>query len=281
MTVVHPTPTTAADLDRAFSWFRDVETSCSRFDPDSELSRLCARPGQVIPVSDVLFEAVSFALAVADASDGAFDPTVGAALVRRGFDRHYATGAVVTHAVPDDTDARWRDVRCDPDARTIRLARPLLLDLGGIAKGLAIDLAARTLHPYRDFAIDAGGDLYLSGHNPDEAPWTVGIQHPRRPGALLDTWQVTDAAVCTSGDYEREGRAGHHLLDPRTGDVAHGLASATVLAPTAMLADAAATAAFVLGADAGLSWCRRLSVTALLVTDTLDRHETGTVPRVP
>ena len=78
--------------DAAFGWFRQIEQTCSRFDPASELSQLTARAGDAVPVSPLLYEAVRFALAVAAASDGAFDPTIGHTLARRGFNRHYITG---------------------------------------------------------------------------------------------------------------------------------------------------------------------------------------------
>lgn len=279
MTVIHPTAESRASLDRAFAWFREVEAVCSRFDPQSELRRLCASPGDAVPASDLLFEAIRFAVAMAEESDGAFDPTVGGAMASRGFDRHYATGVTSTVDMAIDVAATWRDVECDPLARTVTLTRPLLLDLGGVAKGLAIDLAVRELRSSRNFAVDAGGDLYLGGCNHEGLPWSVGVRHPREAGAVIDVWAVTDAAVCTSGDYERAATQGHHLLDPRTGHSAEALASATVLAPTAMLADAAATAAFVLGPRDGRLFCERLGLSALLLTADLARHETGALPR--
>ena len=113
-------------------------------------------------------------------------------------------------------------MRLDPHRKTITLLRPLLLDLGAVAKGLAIDMAARELRPFAHFAINAGGDVYVGGRNAQGAPWSVGIRHPRVPGALFDTLRVSDCAVCTSGDYERRCPAeidaaagGHHILDPQ------------------------------------------------------------------
>src|SRR6185436_11122312 len=83
-----------ARLESAANWFNVVEGVCSRFDPESELSRLCDRPGRAIRVSPILFEALQFALAAAEASGGAFDPTIGDRMVRDGFSRDYRTGAV-------------------------------------------------------------------------------------------------------------------------------------------------------------------------------------------
>src|SRR5215216_3042500 len=82
----------AARVARAFAWFRQVEEQCSRFDPASEVLGLPARAGMPVAVSPLLYEAIAFALAVARASGGAFDPTIGHALERRGFDRNYLTG---------------------------------------------------------------------------------------------------------------------------------------------------------------------------------------------
>jgi thiamine biosynthesis lipoprotein len=151
-----------------------------------------------------------------------------------------------------------------------------------VVKGLAVDTAARELRPFRDFAIDAGGDLYLGGSNPQGAPWCVGIRHPRRDRELIDSLRVSNKAVCTSGDYERQTPAdvsrshdaGHHILDPRTGESPHSVASVTVVAPGAMLADALATAAFVLGPEEGMSLLNRMGVEGLIVTPELERHQT-------
>ena len=182
--------------------------------------QLSAHVGVPVPASAILCEAVQFALSVAEDTDGAFDPTVGRRMEARGFNREHRTGQTVRSPFPHDDDVTYRDVHVDPDRRTITLGRPLTLDLGAVAKGLAVDAAARELQPFRDFAIDAGGDLYLGGRNPDGVPWSVGIRHPRLDGQLIDSLRVSDKAVCTSGDYERPAPDDideHHVLDPRSG----------------------------------------------------------------
>jgi len=266
----------AAALDRAFGWFRDVEARCSRFDPASELRQLTTRIGVAIEVSPILFEAVRFAVHVAERTDGAFDPTMGLVLEAAGFDRHYRTGRPAATPV---TGARgsFRDVVLDAATLTIALAQPLLLDLGAVAKGLAVDLAAKELRALGGFAIDAGGDLYLGGTGTDGLPWTVGIRDPRRPDRVIDTVHVSNLAVCTSGDYERrtpDGRS-HHVLDGRTRDTATAAASATVVAESAMVADALATAAFVLGPDRGLALLEDEEVQGLVIDAQLTSHATG------
>jgi thiamine biosynthesis lipoprotein len=264
-----------AAIERAFGWFHEIEERCTRFNAGSELMQLTARAGAPVPVSAILYEAVRFALMVAEASAGAFDPAIGQRMEARGFNREHRTGKIVRTAIAPADDISYRDVRLDPDRRTITLLRPLTLDLGAVAKGLAVDAAARELEPFRDFAIDAGGDVYMGGSNPRGAPWSVGIRHPRRDGELIDSLLVSNQAVCTSGDYERRTPgAGHHILDPRTGASPHAVASATVVAPGAMLADALATAAFVLGPEDGIQLLNRMGVEGLIVTPELERYET-------
>lgn len=264
-----------AAVDRAIDWFGRVESACSRFDATSDVRRLAEIVGAPVEVSPILCEAAQFALAVAEESGGAFDPTIGADLETMGFDREYRTGAIVKSGVAPDRAVSYRDVHVDAARRTVTLQRRLLLDLGGVAKGLAIDLAARELAAFEHFAIEAGGDLYLAGHNADDEPWAIGIRHPRDPDALLETLRVSNAAVCTSGDYERRVAQGHHLIDPRTRQSAGALASVTVVAPTAMVADALGTAAFVLGPIDGVRFLERHGVEGFAVTPALDRISTG------
>lgn len=268
-------------VERAIDWFRQVELSCSRFDPASEVRALAERVGEPVPASTMLLEAVRFALAVAEASDGAFDPTVGRRMERRGFNRNFRTGGEVRSADEGPVPPSWRDVEVDVVRGTITLRRPLVLDLGAVAKGLAIDMAARELRSLANFAIDAGGDLYLAGRNGDDQPWSVGIRHPREPGTVLETLRVSGVAVCTSGDYERPatGDGGHHIIDPRSGESADALASVTVVAPTAIVGDALATAAFVMGRTAGPALLERHGVDGLFVTPALERFSTPGMPR--
>jgi thiamine biosynthesis lipoprotein len=290
----------------AFEWFHQVEACCSRFDARSELRQLCATVGVAVPVTTMLFQAVQFALMVADQSGGAFDPTVGHAMEGRGFNRDYRTGQRIDTsrgASAGRSDVSYRDVHLDAKRQSITLARPLMLDLGAVAKGLAVDMAAHQLRPLENFAIDAGGDLYLGGRRPDGEPWSIGIRSPRRAaqeldsrtsdistrgpasagppaawaGEIVQTLRVCDLAVCTSGDYARRSpsdSAGHHIIDPRSGASPHGLASVTVVAQTAMVADAVATAAFVLGPADGLEFCERLGVDALMLSSSCERYAT-------
>jgi FAD:protein FMN transferase len=268
-------------IERAFGWFREIESRCTRFDPQSELMQLTTRIGVPVVVSPIVFEAVRFAISVARDTEGAFDPAIGHRMEARGFNREDRTGRIVRTRIAAPDNVSFRDVHVDEKAQTVTLARPLVLDLGAVAKGLAIDAAARELQPLSDFAIDAGGDLYLGGSNPQGAPWSVGIRHPRSAGESIHVMRISNQAVCTSGDYERvvaSGTGEHHILNPQPGTSPRAVASASVVGPSAMLADALATAAFVLGPVDGIRLLERQGVDGLIVTPELERFQTRGFP---
>lgn len=252
-------------VERSFGWFAQVERVCSRFDPASELRRLCAQPGVPTQVSPLLFKALEFAVSVALASEGAFDLTVGRKLEQRGFDRNYRTGETVSSAAAD-ANADYHCIALNAVERTVTLLRPVALDLNAIAKGLAIDLAAAELHDSPSFLINAGGDIYVRGLDGEGAFWSIGIKDPFEPTRLTSVISVSDAAVCTSGGYERPANDGsaHHIVSPRSA-VAAEAASVTVVAPSAMVADALSTAAFALGASAGLAWLEDQDAAAMVI----------------
>ena len=218
----------------------------------------------------MLFNALHVSLEVARCTDGALDPTVGAAMERAGFNTNYRTGERVT-SFSDGSSASYRDIVLDHDSQTVTLLRPTTLDLGAVAKGLASDLAASELSGLPGFVVNAGGDIRAFGAIRTGEPWQIGIRHPRREGELLTCLSVTDAAVCTSGDYERRDAAGgHHILNPHTKDSARSAIGATVVAPTCTLADALSTALFVLDVDDGVALLDRQGVDGLIVGPSLE-----------
>jgi thiamine biosynthesis lipoprotein len=252
-----------AELDDALRWFGLVEAECSRFEPGSEVSRLASSTGVPIRVGPIVLAAVRLALAVAEASGGAFDPTIGRSMEQRGYDRNYLTAERICTLVAPG--ASWRDVELEPEATTIRLRRPLLLDLGAVAKGLAVDLAIGELTRFPGAIVEAGGDVRVRGANEHGKPWRVGVREARgRRGPVLTPG---DAAVCTSAGHARPAPdGGHHLVDPRRGHTPTGTLAATVIAPTCAAADALATAAFVLGPADGIELLEREGANGLITT---------------
>jgi thiamine biosynthesis lipoprotein len=233
--------------------FHRTEQRFSRFLPDSELARL-NRADQPITVSGELLQLLLRARAHAIDSGGIFEPAVGAALDACGYDRSFAPGALDRDDAPTATP-HASIAALDIDEHHHRVARPphVQIDFGGFLKGLTADRAA-ALAPGA-VLVDAGGDAVLRGAPPGHAGWTVEIEDPRDSTRTLGTVVVRDQAVATSAANRRRWRRGalamHHLIDARTSAPARtDVAQATVLAPTAELADVMAKVAFVLGAEA-------------------------------
>jgi thiamine biosynthesis lipoprotein len=250
--------------------FAASEAVFSRFRRDSELSRLNRARGPFV-ASDELFGVLSRAKAHAAATSGVFDPAVAKAVVGAGYDRSFAPGRLdgPAPATPANPIHRELDAwRLDVETRRVERAPGVELDLGGIVKGFTVDLASALLPACS--AVDAGGDAALRGDGPDGEGWLVDVEDPFAPARTLATLRLRNEAIATSAANRRAWRRGartmHHLIDPRTGAPSEAdVAQATVIAPTAELADVLAKAAFILGADAGSELLRASGVRGLLV----------------
>lgn len=267
-----------AAIHRAFEAFRQVEQACSRFSPDSELMQACRTVESPVPVSPLLFEPLKFALEMAQWTEGVFDPTVGKIMEEHGFNRHYLTGqSIVSHAA---NSATFRDVLLNEQERTLRLRKPLVIDLGAVAKGFAIDLAASALQEFDGFVVNAGGDLFAGGVNQQGSAWEIGIRHPERREQIIHTLELSNEAVCTSGSYERKSAAKdgmHHLIDPKTRRSPNDWVSCSVIAPFAMMADAFSTASFLLGAESGITLIEQADLKGILIASDLRIVKIGEV----
>lgn len=226
--VVHDDATLAQQaMDAAFAELRAVDAAMSRFSAASDVGRLNALgAGGPVPVSPETARVLEEALRWARATDGRFDPCLGLATGLWDVNRRQAppaaeavgrlAGRRLYRALELDT---WRGspVACFAD-------RDVAVDLGGIAKGHAVDRAVAALRAQgidRAF-VNAGGDLYAMGASEDHDPWQVGIQLASDPSRIGRVIAVEDAAVATSGDYLQGfrfgGRRYHHILDPVSGD---------------------------------------------------------------
>ena len=224
------TPDANATIDAAFAEIERVHRAMSFHDADSELSwlnREAARAAQ--PVGARLWRVLRAALALARASDGRFDPSVAARLVRS---RHLPAPA---HAPDPDPRATWRDIELLPQRR-VRFRRALWLDLGGIAKGYAVDRAVAVLrtHGVHAGVVNAGGDLRVFGATEE----TVLVRDPRDPRQSRPLLQLREGAVATSAGYFSANAGGTALVDPHTDARLGGDASVSVCAPRAIWADA-------------------------------------------
>ncbi len=243
--------------DRAFGEIRRLEAIMSTYRPESEISQVNGAAGASwTVVSPELRYVIKAGLDFGELSRGGFDVTVKPLIGIWHFEEgSRPPGQEAIDSLLPLVD--YHAVQIDADGR-VRLKKPgMAIVLGGIAKGYAVDRAIEILQEegIENAIVNAGGDLRAIGRRSSSRPWRVGIQDPRREDELLADLPLTDRAVATSGDYERfyifEGIRYHHILDPRTGRPARGCRSVTVIAPTAMEADALATAGFVLGPEEG------------------------------
>ena len=235
-----------------------VDSACSRFRVDSELSLLNAWPGAEVAVSETLFEAIAVALRAAAATEGLVDPTVGRSLRLAGYDR---TFELVSARSPRSAwfvpAAGWKRIELDPDRRTVRLPAGAELDLGATAKALAADTAAAGIAALGCGAlVSLGGDVAVAGPAP-VGGWPIRIADDH--AAPLDSSgpvvSISTGGLASSGTAVRRWRAGgtelHHIVDPRTGRPATTpWRTVSVAAASCVDANVAATAAVVLGAGA-------------------------------
>jgi thiamine biosynthesis lipoprotein len=269
-----------AAIEASMAWFREVDRRLSRFTEESELSRLNATAGTWRRVSRTLFTAVEESVAAAEASGGLFDPALLPVLEALGYDRDfdhfgYSDVAVESSGIPTADTGAWRRIQLDRAQRRIRLPAGARLDLGGIAKGWAADVALeRYFTPDDNVLIDVGGDLRSQGGPSDDQPWAIGIGDPRFERQIDEASEQPCVAVLTLGRgglatsgatgrwWRRGGQRQHHLIDPRTGRPAHLwidaeddttdaggelIATATALAPTAARAEVEAKVALLRG----------------------------------
>jgi thiamine biosynthesis lipoprotein len=263
-------------INRAFHAFRTVEQACSRFSPDSELMVACRQIGTPVAVSPFVFEPLKFALEIAEWTGGLFDPTVGKAMEQYGFNRHYLTRQSIQSPASDSVS--YRDIVLNEQDRTLCLLKPLVIDLGAVAKGFAIDLAAHELKEFDGFLVNAGGDLYAGGTDDNGNPWRIGIQHPEQKEQMIETIEISNEAICTSGSYERKSPITsdiHHLIHPKTKHSPNDWISCSVVAPFAMMADAISTSSFLLGLDGGKSLIEQADLKGILITSNLQVIKVG------
>jgi thiamine biosynthesis lipoprotein len=160
----------------------------------------------------------------------------------------------------------------DQEGKVYLKKKGMAIDLGGIAKGYAVDRAFDVLRSlgYKNLIVNAGGDLRAAGFKNNQ-PWSIGIQNPREPQKILTRISISDMAVATSGDYEKffvyQGKRYHHIFNPRDGFPAEDCQSVTIVTKDCMTADALATAVFVLGPEKGYALCRKLDGVGCLIVD--------------
>lgn len=247
--------------------------------------RLINASKQPVEVDEETAFVIERALALALATDGAFDPALGNLISLWGFDR--INQKDFKPKVPSDSDIEVALSRCGYENVSIEkdivtMSNGVKLDLGAIVKGYAIDRAVaivREMDPRATGYIDAGRDIGIVGAKFGGEYWSIAVQDPRGDsGDYLDVIYLKKGAIVTSGDYERffilDGVRYHHILNPKTGYPVRKTISTTVISPDAMDADALSTAAFVLGSEFSSVLLPVLGGQGLFVDDALKTTQT-------
>jgi FAD:protein FMN transferase len=246
-----------------------IVAEMSHWEPGSELSRFNRAPaGSWVALSPGLAHVVAAALDLAQASEGAFDPAIGALVDLWGF------GPPGRRSPPSENEvvaarsrSGWRMVRFDRAARRLYQPGGVQLDLSGIGKGHVVDALSALLlqHGCSNHLVEIGGELLGRGTKPNGNPWWVDLDEAGgMPGLRI---ALHGCAVATSGDYVR----GSHTIDPRNGEPCrNGMVAVSVIATSTMMADALASALFVLGPAEGLRWAGQRDIAARLLHRTAD-----------
>ena len=259
----------------------EVERRMSTYDDASELSRFNrAAVGEPVAVSPPLFAVVAAAMRLATQTDGALDPTVAPLVALWGFGAHARTEPPTPAAIRTTRrQVGYERLALRPRPPELTKLSALTLDLSSVAKGYAVDRVAEALADAGcgSYLVELGGELRVAGGGPGGRPWRIGVESPSG-GAPVATLAVYEGAIATAGNYRQTRRVGErevsHVIDPRTGyPTTHGLASVTVVAPTALAADGYATALLVLGPETGLLFAEREGLAAVFVSPAGDGYE--------
>ncbi|HZF16235.1 MAG TPA: FAD:protein FMN transferase [Steroidobacteraceae bacterium] len=261
-------------IEAVLAEMRRVDELMSTYKPTSELSKVNAGAARhPVAVTPELFHLLETSLEYSKVTEGAFDITYASVGYLYDFRKHvHPTEQAIEQALPG---INYRHVLLDPAHSSVRFSQAgVRIDLGGIAKGHSVDRAIALLEAMgiRHAAVSAGGDSRVIGDRFGK-PWIIGIRNPRAadPDAVITRIPLEDAAISTSGDYERYFEEGgvryHHILDPKTGHSASKVLSASIIGPTATRTDGLSKTAFVLGPEEALRIIDKLDdVDAVFVT---------------
>lgn len=268
----HSDPAVAQQgIDGVIAEMHRIDNDMSPWIKSSELFRLNRDAAEKnVPVSDEFFDLIQTSIKYSRLTGGAFDITFASV----GFLYDYRAGVRPDSQQRDQATAliNYRNLQLDKVHHTIRYSLPgVRIDLGGIAKGHAVDRSIALLQALgiEQALVTAGGDSRTIGERWGR-PWSIGVRHPDDADKLVAVIPLQDVAVSTSGDYQRyfdeDGIRYHHIIDPASGDSARELRSVTIIGPDATTTDALSTSVFILGVQKGLGLVNQLpGVDAILV----------------
>ena len=272
-----------AEIDYAVTATQDMEAVISSWDLNSQTSAINAMAGQTPVKVDVeLLELIERSLRVSELTEGAFDICIGPLLSVWNMDSTYTD-------LPDSTTIQkakslvdYQTITIDKQKQTVLLNKPgMRIGFGAIGKGFIAEYLKVKLQDRGIEAgmISAGGDITVWGEHPEFKSWRIGIADPDQKGKLIGFLQLKDNAVVTSGNYEKfiviDGVSYTHIINPQTGFPVTGLKSVSVVCPNAELADALATACFVLGQAKGIELINKLNGIEAIFIDSNNKITTS------
>ncbi len=256
--------------DKIFAEMHRLDAMMSPFQSDSEISFINNNAStETIEISDEMAEVIDRSLYFSKISNGAFDITFASIGYRYDYRKRVKPSDQLIESSLPSIDYRHIIL----NNNTLRFDHAgVRIDLGGIAKGYAVDRAIEIARRcgIGEALISAGGDTRVLGRKRGK-PWIIGIQHPRKENELALVLPLSDTAISTSGDYQRffirDGQRIHHIINPSTGKSATASWSATVTGPDAMTTDALSTTIFVLGAVKGIALIETLNKIDAIIID--------------
>jgi thiamine biosynthesis lipoprotein len=258
---------------QAFQEIKRIQTLMSPWMDSSDVTRINRSAGKEwVKVSPETMEVIKKAKEISELSEGGFDITVAPLVDLWRKAREKKTPPSMEDVKGKLDLVNFEKLRIDPKGKIFLEKEGMAIDLGGIAKGYAVDRAFNILRSlgYKNLIVNAGGDLRVGGTRNNQ-PWSIGIQNPREPEGILTKIPLSDVAVATSGDYRKffiyQGKRYHHICNPKTGFPADGCQSVTIITKDCMAADGLATAIFVLGPEKGYALCQKLDGVHCLIVD--------------
>ena len=262
----------AEDIDLVLNEMRRIDALMSPYKPDSEVSlinRLATK--HPVTISPELFDLIQRSFTFSKLSHGAFD--ISFASVGYMYDYRNKRLPSKQEIKSKLSAINYKHIKLDPLKHTIFFTRAgMRIDLGGIAKGYAVDNAISILqqHGIKQAMVSAGGDTRIIGDK-EGRPWMVGIRDPRNKTKSAVLLPLSQTAISTSGDYERyfikDGVRHHHIISPKTGDSVHELRSVSILTKESTTADALSTTVFILGLKEGMKLIASLPNTEAIIID--------------
>jgi thiamine biosynthesis lipoprotein len=258
---------------RAFQEMKRIEQLMSPRIESGDVFRINQSSGnEWVGTSPETIQVIKRAQEISELSEGGFDITV-APLIELW---RKARGVKIPPSAEEVKEklglVNFKNIEMDRERRVFLKKKGMAIDLGGIAKGYAVDRGFELLKSlgYKNLIVNAGGDLRVGGLKNSQS-WSIGIQNPRESKNFLARISVSDMAVATSGDYERffiyQGKRYHHIFNPKDGFPAEGCQSVTIVTKDCITADALATAVFVLGGEKGYSLCQKLDGVDCIIVD--------------